>query len=184
MGRRSSGMQLTSAESDAGTRVIVSTGEGRGFCAGADMAVLSAVSKKEAQLEENPEIGGISMREFRARYAWFPTLSKPIIAAVNGPCAGLGFVIACYCDIRYASTAAMFTTSFARRGLIAEYGIAWILPKLIGQSASLDLLMSARKVGAAEALQIGLVSKVTEPDKLLDDALSVRQPDHAADVRA
>ena len=87
-------------------------------------------------------------------------MPKPIIAAINGPCAGLGMVMALYADMRFASDAAVFTTAFSRRGLIAEHGISWLLPRLIGMAHAADLLFSARKIRAPEALSMGLVSRV------------------------
>jgi enoyl-CoA hydratase/carnithine racemase len=87
-------------------------------------------------------------------------LTKPVIAAINGPVVGLGLVITLYCDLRFASDAARFGTAFARRGLIAEYGMAWMLPRLVGHANALDLLFSARMIDAAEALRMGLVNQV------------------------
>ena len=90
-----------------------------------------------------------------------------MIAAINGPVVGLGLVIALYCDLRFASDAAKFSTAFARRGLIAEYGLAWILPRLVGHANALDLLFSARMVDSAEALRMGLVNQVFPQDIFL-----------------
>jgi enoyl-CoA hydratase/carnithine racemase len=98
-----------------------------------------------------------------------------MIAAINGAAAGLGLVEALYCDIRFAASKAKLTTAFARRGLIAEYGIAWILPRLIGPSRSLDLLLSGRVILAEDALAIGLVDRVVEPPDLLDAAIDFAQ---------
>jgi enoyl-CoA hydratase/carnithine racemase len=94
-----------------------------------------------------------------------PAIGKPIIGAVNGAAAGLGFVIALYCDFRFASDQAKFSTAFARRGLIAEHGISWLLPRLVGVANALDLLYSARLIDAAEALRMGLVSRVIPQDQ-------------------
>jgi len=91
-------------------------------------------------------------------------MSKPVIAAVNGPCVGLGLVIALYCDLRFASDAARFSTAFARRGLIAEYGMAWMLPRLVGHPNAVDLMFSARMIDAAEAFRMGLVNQVIPQD--------------------
>jgi enoyl-CoA hydratase/carnithine racemase len=107
--------------------------------------------------------------DFSTRYTYFPSVPKPVIAAVNGPAAGLGLVIALYADVRFASEDALFTTAFARRGLIAEHGIDWILPRLVGLSGALDLLLSARKVGAAEALRMGLVNAVFPAASFMDE---------------
>jgi enoyl-CoA hydratase/carnithine racemase len=87
-------------------------------------------------------------------------IKKPILGAINGAAAGLGMVIALYCDIRFASEKAKFSTAFSRRGLIAEYGMAWMLPRIVGIANALDLLYSARLVEAEEALRMGLVSRV------------------------
>jgi enoyl-CoA hydratase/carnithine racemase len=101
---------------------------------------------------------------FRKVYSYFPAVPKPIIAAINGPCAGLGLVIALYADVRFASEAAVFTTSFSRRGLVAEHGVSWLLPRLIGMARAADLLFSARRVSAREAGEMGLVNRVFPSD--------------------
>lgn len=98
--------------------------------------------------------------QFRKKYAWLLSVPKPIVAAINGASVGLGFVIPLYCDIRIASSAARFSAIFSRRGLIAEYGVAWILPRLVGLPAAIDLLFSSRMIDAAEAHRIGLVTRV------------------------
>ena len=104
---------------------------------------------------------------FRSPHSYFPAVPKPVIAAINGACAGLGLVYALYCDQRFAADSAKFSTAFARRGLIAEHGISWTLPRLVGLSASLDLLMSARKFGADEALRLGMVDRVLPAPDLM-----------------
>ncbi len=164
------------AADDDAVRVIVLTGAGRGFCAGADMKTLSALSAGKAAgapqaAEVAPAVPPPFDREapadFATRYSYFPAVPKPILAAVNGPCAGLGLVFALYCDLRFAAPEAEFTTAFARRGLIAEHGISWTLPTLIGLSGALDLLLSARKVDAAEAYRLRLVDRLAEPGALI-----------------
>jgi enoyl-CoA hydratase/carnithine racemase len=153
---------LDEAEADPSVRAIVVTGAGRGFCAGADMDDLQSVGEGH---EPPPST------ERRPRS--FPlTVRKPMIAAINGAAAGLGLVEALYCDVRFAAPKAKLTTAFARRGLIAEYGIAWILPRLIGPSRSLDLLMSGRVILAQEAVTIGLVDHIVEPEELLEAAVA------------
>jgi enoyl-CoA hydratase/carnithine racemase len=95
-------------------------------------------------------------------------IPKPVVAAINGACAGLGLVHACACDIRFAAAGAKFTTAFSRRGLVAEHGLSWTLPRIVGPGRALDLLMSGRVVLAEEALEMGLVQRVLPPDELLD----------------
>src|SRR6202043_1407459 len=167
------------AERDENVRVIVLTGAGRAFCAGADMSLLRAVAEKgldaarTAQAAQKTEKKSDGVRgDFQHRYSYFPALTKPVIAAVNGPVVGLGLVIALYCDIRLASDAARFGTAFAQRGLIAEYGMAWMLPRLVGHANALDLLFSARMIDAAEALRMGLVNQVFPRETFLENAQS------------
>jgi enoyl-CoA hydratase/carnithine racemase len=157
---------ISDAERDANVRVIVLTGAGRGFCAGADISILKGAadrgideSTKQRIVEgsgHRPDVRA----DFQKKYSYFPAVEKPVIAAINGPVVGLGLVITLYCDLRWASSAARFSTAFARRGLIAEYGLAWILPRLVGLPNALDLLFSARTIDAAEAHRIGLVNQV------------------------
>ena len=106
--------------------------------------------------------------DFQKKYSYFPAVTKPVIAAINGPVVGLGLVITLYCDLRFASDAARFSTAFSRRGLIAEYGMAWMLPRLVGLPNALDLLFSARTIDAAEALRMGLVNQVFPQAAFMD----------------
>ncbi len=164
---------MRTADQSEDTRVIVLTGAGRGFCSGADMSSLSATAEKDWSSDDStqrtvpprPFDGALS--DFRKAHSYFPAVSKPVIGAVNGVAVGLGFVYLLYCDIRIASDKARFGTAFAQRGLIAEHGISWILPRLIGISNALDLLYSARLVDAPEALRMGLVSRVVAHDELM-----------------
>jgi enoyl-CoA hydratase/carnithine racemase len=164
------------ATADADVVGIILTGAGRGFCAGADMGLLSDISgagtatPEADRVVDQPPVDASVRPDFRGPYAYFPTVPKPIIAALNGATAGLGLVIALYCDVRLASDTAVFTTAFARRGLIAEHGISWMLPRLIGLPHALHLMLSARKIDATEALRMGLVSRVTPAAELLDAA--------------
>src|SRR5262249_35167028 len=105
--------------------------------------------------------------DFQKTYSYFPTVPKPVIAALNGPTVGLGLVAALYCDLRFASEQAKFSTAFSRRGLIAGHGISWMLPRLVGIANALDLLFSARTVDAAEALRMGLVSRVLPQESFM-----------------
>jgi enoyl-CoA hydratase/carnithine racemase len=108
--------------------------------------------------------------DFQVTWGYILAIRKPVIAAVNGPCAGLAFVIAMLCDMRFASESAKFTTAFSQRGLVAEHGISWALPRLIGASKALDILWSARKFDSAEAYRLGIVDRVVPPDDLLAQA--------------
>src|SRR4029077_6148550 len=132
-------------------RVIVLTGAGRGFCAGADMQQLQDLSGGTLDEER---------RKARRPQSFPLSVPKPIIAAINGACAGIGLVQALMCDIRFGADGAKLTTAFARRGLVAEHGISWILPRLIGPARALDLLLSGRVVYAEEAAALGLLNRV------------------------
>ena len=171
---------MQTAGADRDVRVIVLTGAGRGFCAGADMSGLQAIGAGTATASDRKTVasadlaGGSMLADFRMTYSYFPAIPKFIIAAINGPAAGLGFVIPLYADLRFAAESAVFTTAFAQRGLIAEHGVSWLLPRLIGLPAALDLLCSARKFRAPEALSLGLVSRVIPDDKLMADTVSPR----------
>lgn len=141
---------LQTADEDPDVRVIVLAGAGRGFCAGADMSLLNSIVA--AGLDAGSSAA--------SRRAPIPELSKPLIAAVNGPAVGLGLALALFCDLRIASETARFGSAFARRGLIAEFGLAWMLPRIVGLGNAFDMLLTARLVDAAEARQIGLVNRV------------------------
>ena len=162
------------AGADPEVRVIILTGAGRGFCAGADMGGLQAIGAGAGTADRSATAtpvlpGGSTLPEFKMNYSYFPSIPKFIIAAINGPAAGLGFVIPLYADLRFAAESAVFTTAFAQRGLIAEHGVSWLLPRLVGLPVALDLLCSARKFRAPEALQLGLVSRVIPDDKLMPE---------------
>ena len=149
---------LDRAAASESVRAIVVTGAGRGFCSGADMDMLQGIGAGERG--ERPKL-----RDERHDYAL--TIPKPVVAAINGACAGLGFVHAMMCDIRFAAEGAKFTSAFARRGLIAEHGVSYMLPRVVGPSNALDILMSGRVFLAEEAKEMGVVSRVYAPDELL-----------------
>jgi enoyl-CoA hydratase/carnithine racemase len=159
---------MEAAEADENVRVIILTGAGRGFCAGADMSLLTDLASNghlggAAQVlghQRQAKFGENERPDYLGTYSYFPSIKKPVIAAINGHAVGLGFILTLYCDLRFASSDAKFGTAFARRGLIAEYGVAWILPRLIGPANALDLLLSARVIDATEALQMGLANRV------------------------
>lgn len=147
-------------------RAIVVTGAGRGFCAGADMQELQALGDGELDVDAESALD-------RRRPQSFPlSIGKPIVAAINGACAGIGLVQALMCDVRFAAEGAKLTTAFARRGLVAEHGIAWMLPRLIGPARALDLLLSGRVVLGEEAQALGLVNRVVAPERLLEETLA------------
>jgi enoyl-CoA hydratase/carnithine racemase len=162
---------LAAAEQDARVVAVVVTGAGRGFCAGADLKDLKAITEGGRQAEAPADLdadpGDPSMTELRGTYTWVASLRKPVIAAVNGPVAGMAVPIVLACDLRFASDRASFTTAFSRRGLVAEWGISWLLQRLVGTAHALDLLFSARKIDAVEAERIGLVNRVVPHDELL-----------------
>ncbi len=142
-------------------RVIVVTGAGRGFCAGADMKELQAIGEEGVEATAGAQ---------GRRAQTFPlSIPKPILAAINGACAGIGLVQALMCDVRFAAAGAKLTTAFARRGLVAEHGISWMLPRLVGPARALDLLLSGRVVLAEEAQALGLVNRVVAPERLLEE---------------
>lgn len=169
------------AAEDKAVRVIILTGAGRAFCAGADMAELKAAMKdgmsvldwteREARLKVE-DIGNVR-DDFSKRYSYFPAIPKPIIVAINGPAVGIGFALTLYCDLRIASQSARFSTLFAQRGLIAEHGTSWMLPRIVGLPNALDMLFSARMVAAEEALHMGLVHKVVPDQSLMQEAISL-----------
>jgi enoyl-CoA hydratase/carnithine racemase len=157
-------------------RVIILTGAGRGFCAGADMESLGEIGSVDWETVDIEELKGRIVPpmprqntavDFQKKYSYFPAISKPVIGAINGAAVGLGFILPLYCDIRIASDKARFGTAFAQRGLIAEHGVSWMLPRLVGISNALDLLYSARLIDAEEALRVGLVSRVVPHDDLM-----------------
>jgi enoyl-CoA hydratase/carnithine racemase len=170
---------VADAVADAAVRVIVLTGAGRGFCAGADMKLLQNIApggtatrmpepKQDFYSGLGPDVGP----HYGGRFGYLLQARKPVIAALNGPAAGLGLVLALYADLRFAASEAKLTTSFAQRGLIAEHGISWLLPRLVGPAHALDLLLSARKLGAAEAERIGLVNKVLPQASFMLDVMA------------
>jgi enoyl-CoA hydratase/carnithine racemase len=158
---------LDRAEADAEVRAIVVTGAGRAFCAGADMGDLSSIEKANTSGETD-----VSTLVGERHPHFVATLRKPVIAAINGACAGIGLTQALMCDVRFAADDAKLTTSFARRGLIAEYGISWILPRVVGWGVAMDLLLSGRVLLAEEAARLGLVNHVVAPQDLLPRAIA------------
>ncbi|BCQ08333.1 enoyl-CoA hydratase [Mycobacterium heckeshornense] len=164
---------LQRADQDPAVRVLVVTGSGKAFCAGAQLGSMETVGKSLEDTDERTlsELVGERQPHF------LTTLRKPVIAAVNGSCVGIGFTLALMCDVRFAAAGAKFAASFARRGLIAEYGVSWILPRLTGWGVALDLLLSGRTFLAEEAAELGLVKEVVQPE-----ALMARTLEYAEDI--
>lgn len=155
---------LDTLGADPDVRVIVITGKGRMFCAGADMGGLEAQSggDKDAFESKKPDLRLLTHAT---------TIPKPVIAAINGPAAGLGLALACTCDFRFCSKTAKLTPAFSKLGLIAEHGLSWALPHLMGTGNAMMLLMSSDVVTGEEAQTMGLVQKTFAPDELLNKSL-------------
>lgn len=155
------------AEADPEVRAIVITGRGRAFCAGADMGSVAEVNTLADG--ESVDVGAaVGDRP----PAFLLRVRKPVIAAINGACVGIGLTHALMCDVRFAAAGSKFAAPFARRGLIAEHGISWILPRIAGPAVARELLLSGRTFRAEEALDLGLVTAVVEADELVDHAVS------------
>lgn len=152
---------MSACESDPSVRVVVVTGNGKSYCPGVDVLFLSEAGSSELSERSNKQMP----------HSYVTQMSKPVISAINGICAGFGLAQALMCDIRFASDNAKFSTAFAKRGLVAEYGISWTLSKVVGMSNALDLLLSGRTFLAEEALSRGLVSAVVPSTDLLTYAL-------------
>lgn len=166
---------LGAAERDDAVVGIILTGAGRGFCAGMDMNSLDGLATGDRQAEDlsdlDAQVGDPALgANFAQSYAFLMSVRKPILAAINGPCAGLGFVIAMLTDMRFVERQAKLTTAFSQRGLIAEAGASWILPRLIGPGRALDILWSARKFAGEEALQLGIAERLCDTGAAVADA--------------
>jgi enoyl-CoA hydratase/carnithine racemase len=157
---------VDAAGSDPNVIAIAITGNGRGFSAGLDTGDLARSASGDpagrTQPTDDPD-------ELPALFSHLLRVPKPVIAAVNGVAAGGGFVLAMMCDLRFAATGASFTTAFSRRGLVAEHGTSWLLPRIVGLNRSLDIMWSARRFSAEEAFRIGFVDRVVPDDGLLDE---------------
>jgi len=156
------------ADADENVRVIVITGAGRAFCAGGDITGFKTDNPRHL-IDKLPRAYDFSRRpDYQGRTSYFPSLSKPVIAMLNGATAGIGLVHALFCDLRFASEETVITTAFSRIGLASEYGMAWALRNAVGHANATDLLFSARKVKGAEALRMSLVNQVHPADKLVE----------------
>ena len=147
---------------DDEVRVVIVTGAGRGFCSGADVSMMGGSgSAAEVSRYTRSQVTGWPFADV------FPKLNKPVIAAINGPCAGGGFSLALSCDIRIASETARFGAAQITRGLVPDYGMTYYLPLVIGISRALELMCSGELIGAVEAERLGIVSRVVAPDELM-----------------
>ncbi|MDQ2648438.1 MAG: enoyl-CoA hydratase-related protein [Actinomycetota bacterium] len=165
------------AERDPGVVGIIITGAGRGFCAGADMQVLKEIQDRgpadgyDRGAEAKAVPGDPSWGDdLRGTYTYLMSVPKPIIACINGAVAGMGLPIALCCDLRFIAEEAVVLTAFAERGLIAEWGLSWLLPRLVGPSVALDLLFSSRKVRGPEAVALGIANRCLPADQLVAEA--------------
>ena len=147
---------------------IVVTGNGRGFCSGLDAQVLASVTSGITDSASS----GHNADELPGMFSYLLEVPKPVIAALNGVAAGGGLILALMSDMRFAAKEAAITTVFLKRGLIAEHGSSWILPRLVGTGRALDLLWASDKISADEAFRLGLVERVTETDNLVNEAVA------------
>ena len=167
---------MMDAEHDPNVGAIIVTGAGRAYCAGADMGALSNIAQGKSSArgaEQQDEWMARQRADYRTAYSWLLALNKPVIGAINGACVGLGFTTCLYQDIRIASENARMGLIFTQRGLAIEHGSSWMLPRIIGLPRAVELAITGRLVDAKEALEIGLVNRVTAPDKLMDTAREI-----------
>ena len=172
--------RLLDADQDDSVRAIVVTGEGRAFCVGGDSKALEGHVKKggydpgTTQEIANPGFG--TSPNFDAPFAYQMGLSKPIIAALNGPAAGIGLALAAFADLRFATPGAKFTTAHGKLNLPAEYGLSWVLPRIMGLGRANDILLTSRVFYSDEAYQLGFVNSLFAKEDLLEQTLNyVRQ---------
>ena len=152
-------------------RAVILTGAGRGFCAGLDLHGYGAAPENDGSDESRDRLA--NQQHMSTLVLGLRALPQPVIAAVNGPAAGFGLALALACDIRYASASAVFRAAFINIGVSnCDMGTSWLLPRLIGASRSHELMLTGRRVGAEEALRIGLVAEVLADDTLEQHALS------------
>jgi enoyl-CoA hydratase/carnithine racemase len=164
---------LAEADADPAIRAIVLTGEGRSFCVGADSKALEGHVAKGGYDPGTPdplaEPGYGVSPFFDTAFAYHFGLTKPLVAAINGPCAGVGLALACFADIRFAAQGVKFTTAHGKLSLPAEFGLSWLLPRMIGLTRANDLLLTSRIFLADEAGSLGVVNRVIPPDQLLQE---------------
>ncbi len=165
---------LAVADDDVAVRAIIVTGAGRSFCVGGDAAALQGHVAKGGYDPGTPTTMATPGRgvagQFNGAFVYHFALSKPIIAAMNGPAAGVGLALACFADIRLAAAGAKFTTAHGKLNLPAEYGLSWLLPRMIGLTRANDLLLTSRVFLAEEAMCLGIVNEVHSAETVLDAA--------------
>lgn len=186
------------ADADEGVRVIVVTGAGSAFCVGGDSEALEGhaergsyddglgSAREEPEAAAEPEDTKPEAAEpepvnpdFDAQLAFHYGLSKPVIAAINGPAAGVGLALACFADLRLARPGAKLTTAHGKLNLPAEYGLSWLLPRHIGLTRAMDLLLTSRVFLTDEAHELGLINQLHPAEELMDRTLA-----YAADLAA
>jgi enoyl-CoA hydratase/carnithine racemase len=160
---------VTRAGADPEVRVMVVTGAGKGFCSGGDV---KAMGEAKAGQRERPLLEKIAPGRDRTLLA-MREAPQPIIAAVNGAAAGAGMNLALGCDLRIASTAAKFTQAFVKRGLHPDWGGTYFLPRVVGMAKACEMIFTGEVIDAAEALRLGIVSRVVAPEELLPTAYEV-----------
>jgi enoyl-CoA hydratase/carnithine racemase len=162
---------LARADADPEVQAIVVSGRGKGFCVGGDSQALEGHSQRgsyDAGTSDDLAMPGYGIEdEFDAAFAYHFGLSKPVIAAMNGPAAGVGLALACFADIRFAVPGVKFTTAHGKLNLPAEYGLSWMLPKIVGLGRANDLLLTSRVFLSDEAYQLGFVNQIFSPDELM-----------------
>jgi enoyl-CoA hydratase/carnithine racemase len=159
--------RMRQAADDPEVRVIVWTGAGRAFCAGAEIARLERNQRRMDGIDDLYPFDPEADIEYQTQFGYFPSIPKPIIAAINGPVVGIGFVQAMWSDIRFASDNAVFASIFSQRGLPAEHGTSYLLTMICGHSNAMDILLSGRRFGAQEALEMRVVNKVYASAELM-----------------
>ncbi len=171
---------MVDADRDPSIRAIIVTGAGRGYCAGAEMGNLSSVASGGPRATDAVGTPSTDDRwldehrgDYRGQFSWPLALSKPIIAAINGACVGLGLTQSLYYDIRIASEKARLGLIFPQRGLAIEHGSSWMLPKIVGLTRAMEMAVTGRLLEAREALEIGLVTRVVPPDQVIPTAREI-----------
>ena len=170
---------LARANDDHKVQAIVVSGRGRGFCVGGDSDALQGHSARggydPGTAEDIARPGYGTAKEFDAAFAYHFGLQKVVVAAINGPAAGVGLALPCFADIRFAVPGVKFTTAHGKLNLPAEYGLSWMLPKIVGLGRANDLLLTSRVFTSDEAYQLGFVNALFEPESLMSETYAYVQ---------